>query len=190
MMSRKRGNLSISVKRLFEAGGVWPVVVVENDTGRVISLSETNEAAFRTTLRTGRCHYWDSVNRVVYLKGEHSDEVETLREVRLDICHARRHRRYLLYRVDLAPGRCKFGMSRCQFYAFDGKGFVLDRTCVTDPAAVLENWERVNTLLDEREERVHMERFKKSRGKAAAPPADRTRSRTCAKPRRGARSRS
>ena len=190
MMSKKRGNLSISVKRLFEAGGVWPVIVVENDTGRVISLSETNESAFRTTLRTGRCHYWDPVNRVVYLKGEHSDEVETLREVRLDICHARRHCRYLLYRVDLAPGRCKFGMTSCQFYAFDGTRFTLDKACVANPSAAFENWERVNTLLDEREERVHMERFMKPRGTAVASPASRTKVRTGAKPRRGAKSRS
>lgn len=184
MMSTKRGSLSISVKRLFEAGKVWPVIVVENGTGRVISLSDTNEAAFRTTLRSGLCHYWDEVNRVVYLKGEHSDEVETLREVRLDICHARRHRRCLLYVVDLAPGRCKFGMVRCQFYVFDGKRFTLDQTCITETAAALENWERVNTLLDEPEERVHMTRFTKSRGKAAAAPADRMRQQTGAKPRR------
>ena len=165
MLTKKRGKLKINVKQLFEANPVWPVIVIEDSTGRVLSLQEVNEAGFRKTLKTGQCWYWDRVNKCIYLKGEHSNEIETLKDVRLDICHARRHVRALHYRVDVAPGACLFGMDRCDFYAFDGKHFSLDDGCVKDEDACKERWQRVNTLLTEREDRQHQKRFIKKKKK-------------------------
>ena len=95
----------------------------------------------------------------VYLKGEHSNEVETVKEIRLDICSARRHQRSLLFRVDLAPGACLFGMDTCFFYHFDGKHFLVDQDRVIDEAACSENLGRIQTLLDEKEADEHMLRF-------------------------------
>lgn len=161
MTCETRDKLQISIQALFEARSVWPVVVVEDETGRVISLSQVNEAALRKTLREGTCHYWDDVNECVYLKGEHSNEVETLKEMRLDICHARRHTRSLLFRVDLAPGKCKFGANCCHFYRWNGENFALDDGCIIDADACNDHWERVNTLLDEEADREHMRRFVK-----------------------------
>jgi len=163
VLTKRRGTLQFSVKQLFTAGPVWPVIVIDDSSGRVLSLQEVNEAAFRKTLRTGQCWYWDGVNGTIYLKGEHSNEIETLKSVRLDICHARRHVRSLHYRVDVAPGACLFGMNRCDFYRFDGRRFVLDETCVVDDEACRERWQRVNTLLDEDEEVEHQRRFVKPR---------------------------
>lgn len=161
MNEAKTEKLRIGVEDLFRAQEVWPVVVIEHGSGRVISLSQVNEAALRKTLAEGTCHYWDDVNETVYLKGEHSNEVETLREMRLDICHARRHVRSLLFRVDLAPGRCKFGASCCHFYRWDGEALSLDESCIVDAEACREHWTRVNTLLDAAADREHMRRYAK-----------------------------
>ena len=153
--------LRITIERLFQASSVWPVIVSEQRTGRVIALQEVNEEAFRRTVESGTCWYWDSVNETIYLKGEHSNEIETIREIRLDICHARRHLRTLRYLVELAPGKCLFGMSRCDFYRFDGRCFTPDPACVIDEAACKAHWDRVNTLLNEDEDREHQRRFSK-----------------------------
>jgi len=156
-------DLNISVTRLFESQAVWPVIVIENNTGKVVSLQEVNLQAFEKTLETGQCWYWDKVNMVIYLKGEHSDEIETLKEATLDICHARRHLRNIHYKVDIAPGACLFGMSRCDFYTFDGTSFTLDKTCIVEQSSCAEKWERVNTLLDEEDDIEHQKRYMKKK---------------------------
>jgi len=163
MLCKKRGKLKITVRQLFTARPVWPVIVVEDSTDRVLALAEINEKGFRKTLRTGKCHYWDSVNEKVYLKGEHSNEVETFREIRLDNCGARRHKPSLLFRVDVEPGKCLFGMNTCFFYHFSDKRFQVDEGRVIDQDACRENWGRMQILLDEDEDREHQKRFVKKK---------------------------
>jgi phosphoribosyl-AMP cyclohydrolase len=156
--------VKLSVKDLFGLQKVWPVIVIERRTKRVIGLQEVDEKALRTTLRTGICHYWDGVNKVIYLKGEHSREIETLRELRLDSCHARRHVRALHFLVDVDPeGKCLFGMDRCDFYRFDGKYFRLDDDCIGDEQAYVDHQERVHTLLDGKADRKHQRRYLKKK---------------------------
>ena len=156
-------TLKITVEQLFESQPIWPVIVVEDSTQRVVSLQEINLEAFRKTLETGQCWYYDQVNDVVYLKGEHSNEIETLKEVTLDICHARRHIRNLHYRVDIADGACLFGMGRCDFYRFDGETFSIDETLIIDSGACENHWKRVNTLLSQEDDRDHQKRFMKKK---------------------------
>jgi phosphoribosyl-AMP cyclohydrolase len=158
-MINKDSRGSISIKQLFESQTVWPVIVIENTTGRVVSLQEVNLKAFEKTLETGQCWYWDKVNEVIYLKGEHSNEIETLREATLDICHGRRHLRNVHYRVDIADGACLFGMDRCDFYVFDGSSFVVNRKCIKDEKVCKDKWERVTTILSEDDDAEHQKRF-------------------------------
>ena len=163
MLQKKRGTLKITVRKLFQARPVWPVIVVEDCSGRVLALAEINEAGFRKTLRTGQSHYWDSVNQVVYLKGEHSNEIETVRDIRLDICSARRHKPSLLFRVDLAPGKCLYGMDTCFFYHFEDKYFQVDQKSVIDREACSEHCSRIQMLFSDAEDVEHQRRFMKKK---------------------------
>lgn len=136
-----------------------PVVTFEKKSGRVLGLNLTDRAAFDKTLSTGKCHYYDDVNDVIYLKGEHSGEVETLLEIRWDQCHARRHEAHLLYVVDMAEGKCKFGVNDCHFFIYRDGRFVFDDTAVKDPSAVEEFKERIETFLSPEEDDQHKKRF-------------------------------
>ncbi len=138
-----------------------PVVTVEERTGRILGLNITNQAAFERTISTGLCHYFDEVNQVVYLKGEHSREIETIKSITLDCCHARRHILHLLYTVDMAEGACKFGMADCHFYRYEDGNFVFRSGDIRDMEAVRTFRERIETLLTVAEDREHQKRFVK-----------------------------
>ena len=136
------------------------VVTQEVSTGRILGLNLTNQAAFIRSIRSGKSYYFDEVNEVEYLKGEHSGEVETIEEIRLDCCHARRHEFHLLYRVEMEEGRCKFGISDCHFYVFRDGRFVFDSGLVMDEKAVISYRERIETLMDKDSDRKHQREFR------------------------------
>ena len=138
-----------------------PVVTQEKKSGRILGLNLTDKSAFDKTLETGECHYYDDVNDMIYLKGEHSGEVETILEIRWDQCHARRHEAHLLYIVDMAEGKCKFGVNDCHFFLYQDGKFVFDRDMIKDPSAVTEFKERIETFLTPEEDDQHKKRFKK-----------------------------
>lgn len=138
-----------------------PVVTQEKSTGRILGLNMTNRDAFQKTIESGECHYYDEVNDCIYLKGEHSGEVETVLEIRWDACHARRHEAHLLYIVEMAEGKCKFGVKDCHFYIFRDGRFEFDTDCVCDPEAVKTYQERIRTFLSPEEDRNHKKRFKR-----------------------------
>jgi phosphoribosyl-AMP cyclohydrolase len=139
-----------------------PVITVEQATGRILGLNMTDRAAFDTTVRTGQCHYYDEINDSVFLKGEHSGEIEHVIDIRLDCCHARRHELHLLYLVLLDKGKCMFGVSDCHFYQFEGDRFVFDRSLIEDEEAVRKSWHRIQTILTTEEDRNHQRRFGKN----------------------------
>jgi len=153
----------ITADEFFSKRPACPVVTVERGSGRILGLNWTNRQAFDKTLATGICHYYDRVNNVIYLKGEHSNEKETIREIRLDCCHARRHELHLLYTVDLAPGKCKFGVKDCHFYIFRDNAFRFDATLITDPEAVETYAKRITCLLDIEADKRHQQRYMKKR---------------------------
>lgn len=152
----------ISIDELFEKrGDRIPVISFERSTNRVLGLNMTNKQAFEATLETGKCHYWDDVNDCMYLKGEHSGEVETVQAIKLDSCHARRHELHLLYEVEMEEGKCKFGVCDCHFFVFDGENFVFDSDAVKDSEAVNEFQSRIEKLLTKDEDHKHQQRFMK-----------------------------
>lgn len=136
-----------------------PVITVEKRTGRILGLNLTNRAAFDKTVETGTCFYYDDVNDAIFLKGEHSQEIETIDEIRLDCCHARRHDLHFLYLVDMAEGKCMFGMKDCHFYVFRDGQFTLDAASIIDNEAVLQHKHRIKTLLTVDEDVDHKRRF-------------------------------
>lgn len=158
-------RFEISIKDLFEKRrDRIPVVTVEKSSGRILGLNFTSEETFRKTVASGKCHYYDEVNSAVFLKGEHSGEVEDIITIRLDCCHARRHRFHLLYEVAMADGECKFGMSDCHFYRYEDGRFLLDNERIVEPDRAKQHESRIRTILDSEEDIRHMKRFSDSSG--------------------------
>jgi phosphoribosyl-AMP cyclohydrolase len=68
----------------FDADGLVPAIAQQHDTGELLMVAWMNRDAVRVTLREGRACYWSRSRQKLWRKGETSNQVQILREFRLD----------------------------------------------------------------------------------------------------------
>lgn len=69
----------------FEKGdGLIPVVAQDYETGDVLMLAYMNRDAWEKTVETGKATYWSRSRNTLWLKGETSGNVQTVREILVD----------------------------------------------------------------------------------------------------------
>ncbi len=92
----------------FGADGLVPVVTQEQRTGDLLMLAWANREALELTLATGTAHYWSRSRGKLWMKGETSEHVQLVQEIRLD-CDGDT----VLYRVDQTGPACHTGSRTC-----------------------------------------------------------------------------
>lgn len=92
----------------FGADGLVPVVTQESRSGDVLMVAFANRDALDRTLATGLAHYYSRSRGVLWQKGETSDHVQRVVEVRLD-CDGDT----VLYRVEQTGPACHTGTRTC-----------------------------------------------------------------------------
>jgi phosphoribosyl-AMP cyclohydrolase len=115
----------------FDDRGLAAAIVQDAETGRLLMFAFLNSEALRLTLETGKMHYWSRSRQKLWLKGESSGHVQTVREVRLD-CDGDA----LLFRVDQKGGACHTGYYSCFFRRLDRQGWIEEGEKVFDPKKV------------------------------------------------------
>lgn len=90
--------------------GLIPAVIVDSNTGRVLTLCYMNREALEQTLETGRVHVFRRSRGRVMLKGESSGHVQTVREMRPD-CEGKS----LQFVVDQKVAGCHRGYLSCYY---------------------------------------------------------------------------
>ena len=68
----------------FDANGLVPAIAQQHDTGEVLMVAWMNREAVAETLTTGRVCYWSRSRGRLWRKGETSQQVQYLKEFRLD----------------------------------------------------------------------------------------------------------
>jgi len=68
----------------FDANGLVPAVAQQHDTGEVLMMAWMNREAVTETLTTGRVCYWSRSRGKLWRKGESSQQIQYLKEFRLD----------------------------------------------------------------------------------------------------------
>jgi phosphoribosyl-AMP cyclohydrolase len=68
----------------FDANGLVPAIAQQHDTGEVLMLAWMNREAVAETLTTGRVCYWSRSRGKLWRKGETSQQIQYLKEFRLD----------------------------------------------------------------------------------------------------------
>lgn len=68
----------------FNADGLIPAIVTDAVTGGVVMFAWMNQQALDRTLATGKAHYWSRSRQELWLKGETSGNVQTVKELRID----------------------------------------------------------------------------------------------------------
>ena len=101
----------------FNNDGLIPAIAQQHDSGEVLMMAWMNRDAVTATLEEGRVVYWSRSRQALWHKGESSDQVQTLKEMRWD-CDSDT----LLLQVDQDGVACHTGRRNCFFNAVrDGK---------------------------------------------------------------------
>ena len=121
------------VKLDFEKGdGLIPVVAQDYETNDVLMLAYMNEEAWLKTVETGRATYWSRSRNTLWIKGETSGNVQTVKEILVD-CDLDT----VVLKVDQGEGAaCHMGYRSC-FYrrVSDGKMEIIGER-IFDPEEV------------------------------------------------------
>jgi phosphoribosyl-ATP pyrophosphohydrolase/phosphoribosyl-AMP cyclohydrolase len=100
-------NIRLSAVK-FGADGLVPVVTQESRSGDVLMVAYANREALDRTLSTGLAHYFSRSRGRLWQKGETSEHVQRITEVRLD-CDGDA----VLYRVEQTGPACHTGRRTC-----------------------------------------------------------------------------
>ncbi|WP_432822021.1 bifunctional phosphoribosyl-AMP cyclohydrolase/phosphoribosyl-ATP diphosphatase HisIE [Trichloromonas sp.] len=123
--------MPLSSQLKFDAHGMIPAITRDADTGEVLMLAYMNAEAVDLTIRTGKVHYYSRSRRKLWMKGESSGHVQTVREIRFD-CDAD----CLLIAIEQEGAACHTGHKSCFYRVWSGDGARVDGEKAVDAAAI------------------------------------------------------
>lgn len=109
--------MSLSTQLKFDSHGRIPAIIRDAETGEVLMLAHMNAEAVNLTVQTGNVHYYSSSLKKVRMKGHHSGQIQTIRELRID-CEAA----CLLISVEQIGAACHTGHKSCFYQIWDNAG--------------------------------------------------------------------
>ena len=68
----------------FDDNGLVTAVVTDHSSGELLMVAHMNDAALENTLESGEAWFWSRSRQKLWLKGETSGSVQTVKEIRLD----------------------------------------------------------------------------------------------------------
>jgi phosphoribosyl-AMP cyclohydrolase len=112
----------------FDANGLVPAIAQQHDTGEVLMMAWMNREAVTETLTTGRVCYWSRSRGRLWRKGETSQQIQYLKEFRLD-CDGDT----ILLLVEQEGVACHTGRRACFFRAVRDGALVEIAAPLIDP---------------------------------------------------------
>jgi phosphoribosyl-AMP cyclohydrolase len=118
-----------------KCGGLIPTITQDATTGEVLMLAFMNELAWQKTLETGKATYWSRTRKKLWVKGESSGNVQTVKEIRIDCDDDT-----VLLKVEQIGGAaCHTGHRSCFYKKVDDNEVVIDGKKIFDPKEVYGN---------------------------------------------------
>lgn len=108
----------------FNADGLIPAIVQQQDSGEVLMMAWMNAEALDETIASGQTVFWSRSRAKLWRKGESSGQVQKLIEMRVD-CDGDT----LLLLVNQEGPACHTGRRSCFFHGTDGE----TSTILSDP---------------------------------------------------------
>lgn len=118
----------------FDDKGLVGAIVQDCESGDVLMFAWMNREALTKTLAEGRACYWSRSRNKLWIKGESSGNVQSVRTVRLD-CDGDA----ILVSVDQTGGACHTGHRTCFYRVADGERWREDGERVFDADTVYTN---------------------------------------------------
>ena len=107
--------MSFSKNVKFNEKGLIPAIIQDAASGEVLMLAYMNEESLKKTLETKKTHFYSRSRRKLWLKGETSGHIQTVRSIFYDCDWDT-----LLLKVSQKGGACHEGYRSCFFRR--GKG--------------------------------------------------------------------
>ena len=104
-------------KLKFNDDGLVPAIVQEEGTGRVVMMAWMNEASLKSTIETGKTHFWSRSRQKYWMKGESSGHTQDVKDIAFD-CDGDT----LLIQVEQHGAACHEGYKSCFFRSISGEG--------------------------------------------------------------------
>jgi phosphoribosyl-AMP cyclohydrolase len=116
-----------------DADGLIPAIIQDARSKQVLMMAWMNREAFLKTVETGKTHFYSRSRRKLWLKGESSGHVQTVRSIAKDC-----DQDVLLIQVDQQGAACHEGFVSCFFRQLDVKSGAWETLGerVFDPAKV------------------------------------------------------
>jgi phosphoribosyl-AMP cyclohydrolase len=112
----------------FNEQGLIPAIVQEVGSGRVLMMAWMNADSIRSTLETGKTHFWSRSRQKYWMKGESSGNTQQVKDVAYD-CDADT----LLIQVEQIGAACHEGYKSCFFTSVkEGEGEITEERLI-DP---------------------------------------------------------
>ena len=101
----------------FNDDGLVPAIVQEENTGRVVMMAWMNEASLKSTIETGKAHFWSRSRQKYWMKGESSGHTQEVKDIAFD-CDGDT----LLIQVEQHGAACHEGYKSCFFRSINEGG--------------------------------------------------------------------
>lgn len=115
----------------FDEKGLIPAIVQDASTGEVLMMAYMNQEALEKTLTTKKTHFYSRSRRSLWLKGETSGHIQSVRSVFYDCDWDT-----LLVQVSQKGGACHEGYHSCFFRKGGGKEIRIVGKKLFDPKKV------------------------------------------------------
>lgn len=99
----------------FDSNGLVPAIIQDYHNGEVLMLAYMNRESVLTSLSTGRTCFFSRSRQSLWVKGESSGHVQTIKQIFIDC-----DRDALLFKVDQAVAACHTGYRSCFYRTIEG----------------------------------------------------------------------
>ena len=115
----------------FDEKGLIPAIVQDASSGEVLMLAYMNQEALEKTLKTKKTHFYSRSRKKLWLKGETSGHIQSVRSVHYDCDWDT-----LLIKVSQKGGACHEGYYSCFFREGNGEEIKIVGKKLFDPKKV------------------------------------------------------
>jgi phosphoribosyl-AMP cyclohydrolase len=104
----------------YDSQGLVPVIIQDWQNSEVLMVAYMNRESLKTTMETGKTHFWSRSRQKYWMKGESSGHTQQVKEVFID-CDAD----CVLMKVEQIVAACHTGYRSCFYRKWEGSGLTL-----------------------------------------------------------------
>jgi phosphoribosyl-AMP cyclohydrolase len=105
----------------YDSQGLVPVIIQDWQNSEVLMVAYMNRESLKTTLETGKTHFWSRSRQKYWMKGESSGHTQQVKEVFID-CDAD----CVLMKVEQIVAACHTGYRSCFYRKWENGALVLE----------------------------------------------------------------